>query len=82
MTIKELIQELQKYPEDINLRDVNTETVVLQHRASGIVRTVYVADYRIVGGKPLGNEINRSFKCDLNDVTNCLLLGLKLTKSL
>ncbi len=80
MTIKELIQELQKYPEDTNLRNVDIQTIVLQHRPTGTIKTVYVADYRIAGGKPLGNEINSFFKCDLSDVARSLLLGLQMEK--
>lgn len=77
MTINELILELQKYPEDADLKDINIETVVLQHRPSEAIKAVYIADYRIVGGKPLGNEISHSYKCKLDDVANALLLGLK-----
>lgn len=77
MTIKELIDQLQKYPEDTELEDIKIGISILRHKNLKIIKALYVANYRIFGGKPLGNETENSCQTDLANVSNSLLLGLK-----
>ena len=49
MTIKKFIEELSKYPEDIELKDIPVRLAVEKEIGYNRIKSVYIGGYRIVG---------------------------------
>lgn len=82
MTIKKFIEELSKYPEDIDLKDVRIRLAVEKEIGYKRIKSVYLGGYRIVGGAtPFGsNSVVLERFPNLGDVAKSLLANLKLPR--
>ena len=82
MTIKKFIEELSKYPEDIELKDIPVRLAVEKEIGYNRIKSVYIGGYRIVGGfAPFGsNSVVLVRFSNLKDVANSVLTNLKTNK--
>lgn len=78
MTIKELKQELSKYPDDIELKDIKTQLVIEKDVCTNHIQSAYLANYRIAGKHPWGMSSHMERHTDLHNVAKAILNGLKL----
>lgn len=78
MTVKELIEGLSLYPEDMELKDIKTSLVVEKDPTMNRIHCAYLANHRIVGNHPWGKLYHLERQTNLNEVAKALLTGLKI----
>ncbi|MDE5885982.1 MAG: hypothetical protein K2H46_00155 [Muribaculaceae bacterium] len=78
MTIQEYINELSKYPDNLELEDIKTSLVVEKDLGMNRIHSAYLANHRFVGNHPWGKLHHLERQTDLNEVAKAMLNGLKL----
>lgn len=78
MTIDKLIQQLSKYPPNLDLSEIKTMVSVEKEIGMNRMRSVYIANQRIAGNHPWGRLQHMERQTDLGAIANSLLLGLKM----
>lgn len=78
MTIDKLIQQLSKYPPNLDLSEIKTMVSVEKEIGINRMRSVYIANQRIAGNHPWGRLQHMERQTDLGAIADSLLLGLKI----
>lgn len=78
MTIDKLIQQLSKYPPNLDLSEIKTTVSVEKEIGMNRMRSVYIANQRIAGNHPWGRLQHMERQTDLGAIATSLLLGLKM----
>lgn len=81
MSIQDLINQLSKYPPNLDLSEIKTTVAVEKELRANYIRSVYVADHRIAGNHPWGRLQHMERQTDLGAVAASLLQGLKFNKN-
>ncbi len=75
MTLKELIEELQKFPPELDLKDCRASIALGRERSS--IMYVYLCGYRIYGMRPIPNWHEVVRQTNLSDISRSLISGLR-----
>lgn len=80
MKLKEFVETLSQFPDDIDLDDidvfVNVDKMIDRNR----IISVYVANHRIVGQEPIMSTITMKRITRLSNIASSLVTGLRLRK--
>lgn len=80
MKLKELTEILAQFPEDIDLYDIDVFVNVDKMLDRNRIISVYIANHRIVGSKPIMSTITMKRITRLSEIAASLVTGLRLRK--
>ena len=78
MTIEELTTALSQYHKDLDLSEIKVFLSVEKEPHMNRIKSAYLADHRIAGGKPWGYLYHIEQQTNLKEVATSLLHGLKM----
>lgn len=80
MTIQDLITQLSKYPNSLELSEIKVTLGIELEPRMGRIQSAYLADQRIAGGHPWGCLQHRERQTNLASISTALLHGLKMSR--